>query len=109
MGERAKIIVNEYSALEIMKRPDFDINKFYSNDYKIFVKAAVKEFKNYNKLRTEYNNLYQENVNLKNQLMKIKEYTKDVFDDNGVYKQTGEFTCEHYDNFFEGLNQIIGG
>ena len=40
MGERAKIIVDEYVALELLKRNDFDIDKFYSGDLKIFVKTA---------------------------------------------------------------------
>ncbi len=43
MGERAKIIVDEYVALELLKRNDFDIDKFYSGDLKIFVKTAKKE------------------------------------------------------------------
>ena len=45
MGERAKVIINEYSALEILKRTDFDLSKFYSSDYKIFINALLKENK----------------------------------------------------------------
>lgn len=43
MGERAKIIINELTALEIIYRPDFNINNFYSSDYRIFINALLKE------------------------------------------------------------------
>ena len=45
MGERAKVIINELTALEIIYRPDFNINNFYSSDCRIFINALLKENK----------------------------------------------------------------
>jgi hypothetical protein len=50
MGERAKIIVNEYSALELLKRKDLDLDKFYSSDLKIFINAAKQEIERLNNI-----------------------------------------------------------
>lgn len=43
MGDRAKIIINEYSAIDLLKRDTLDLDKFYTADLKIFIKAAKKE------------------------------------------------------------------
>ena len=43
MGERAKVIVNKYTALELLKRKDLDLDKFYSSDLKIFINVLREE------------------------------------------------------------------
>lgn len=47
MGEKAKMIMNEYTGLGILLRPDFDVNKFYSSDLKVFIKTARKALEDY--------------------------------------------------------------
>ena len=50
MGERAKVIVNDYSALQLLKNKKLDIDKFYSADLKIFVKVAQQEIDRLNNI-----------------------------------------------------------
>ena len=45
MGERAKIMLNEYTAKALLKRDDLDLDKFYSTDIKMMVKVAQQELK----------------------------------------------------------------
>ncbi len=45
MGERAKITINEPIAIGLIKKDNLDLDKFYSADLKIFIKAASKEIK----------------------------------------------------------------
>ena len=45
MGERAKVTINEYTALSLLKRKDLDLDKFYSSDLKILGKVDKKEIK----------------------------------------------------------------
>lgn len=45
MGERAKIMLNEYTAKALLKRDDLDLDKFYSTDIKTMVKVAQQELK----------------------------------------------------------------
>lgn len=52
MGEKAKMVVNEYTGLGILLRPDFDVNKFYSSDLKVFITSARKTLEDY-KTRTD--------------------------------------------------------
>ena len=53
MGERAKVTINEYMALSLLKRKDLDLDKFYSSDLKIFVKVAQKEIKKLSNIISE--------------------------------------------------------
>lgn len=62
MGEKAKITVNEPIAIAIIKKDDLDLDKFYSADLKIFVKAATKEIKRLDNLNQQ---LIKENEVLK--------------------------------------------
>ena len=43
MGERAKVILNEYSAKNLLMRDTLDLDKFYTADLKLFVEVARKE------------------------------------------------------------------
>ena len=45
MSERAKIMLNEYTAKALLKRDDLDLDKFYSTDIKMMVKVAQQELK----------------------------------------------------------------
>lgn len=45
MGERAKIMLNEYTAKALLKRDDLDLDNFYSTDIKTMVKVAQQELK----------------------------------------------------------------
>ena len=48
---------------------------------------------------------------LRYRIDKAIEYIKPAFEDGeyGIYKDTGGNCCEHYDNFFEGLYEILKG
>lgn len=48
MGERAKVILNEYSARELLKRDTLNLDKFYTADLKLFVEVARKEIERLN-------------------------------------------------------------
>ena len=50
MGERAKIILNEYSAKSLLMRDTLDLDKFYTADLKLFVEVARKEIKRLNNI-----------------------------------------------------------
>lgn len=43
MGKRAKVILNEYSAKNLLMRDTLDLDKFYTADLKLFVEVARKE------------------------------------------------------------------
>ena len=45
MGEKAKIILNEYSAKSLLMKDNLDLNKFYTADLKLFVEVAREEIK----------------------------------------------------------------
>lgn len=60
MGERAKIILNEYSAKSMLMRDAIDLDKFYTADLKLMIEVAKKEIKK----------LEQENESLKKELEK---------------------------------------
>lgn len=53
MGERAKIMLNEYTAKALLKRDDLDLDKFYSTDIKMMVKVAQQELKKKDNIITE--------------------------------------------------------
>lgn len=50
MGERAKIILNEYSAKNLLMRDTLDLDKFYTADLKLFVEVARKEIERLNNI-----------------------------------------------------------
>ena len=56
MGERAKVILNEYSARDLLKRDKLDLDKFYTADLKLFVEVARKEIKSLNNIINELEN-----------------------------------------------------
>lgn len=72
MGEKAKITVNEPIAIAIIKKDDLDLDKFYSADLKIFVKAAAKEIKRLDNLNQQ---LIKENEVLKTLIPSSEQYT----------------------------------
>lgn len=45
MGERAKIILNEYSARDLLRKTTIDVDKFYTPDLKLLIQEAQKEIK----------------------------------------------------------------
>ena len=71
MGERAKVILNEYSAKNLLMRDTLDLDKFYTADLKLFVEVARKEIERLNNIinelekylrneEAEYDRLYEE-------------------------------------------------
>lgn len=50
MGEKAKIILNEYSAKNLLYRDTLDLDKFYTADLKLICEVARKEIE---RLKTE--------------------------------------------------------
>lgn len=50
MGERAKVILNEYTAKSLLMRDSLDLDKFYNPDLKLLIKAAKEEIKRYEEL-----------------------------------------------------------
>lgn len=50
MGERAKVILNEYSAKNLLMRDTLDLDKFYTADLKLFVEVARKEIERLNNI-----------------------------------------------------------
>ena len=53
MGERAKMILNEYSARNLLKRDTLDLDKFYTADLKLFVEVAKEEVERLNNIINE--------------------------------------------------------
>ena len=53
MGERAKVILNEYSAKNLLMRDTLDLDKFYTADLKLFVEVARKEIERLNNIIKE--------------------------------------------------------
>ena len=62
MGERAKVILNEYSARDLLKRDTLDLDKFYTADLKLFVEVARKEIKNLNNIINELEKWLEEDL-----------------------------------------------
>lgn len=54
MGERAKVILNEYTAKRLLMRDSLDLDKFYNSDLKLLIKAAKEEIKRYEELIIKY-------------------------------------------------------
>ena len=74
MGERAKVIVNEYTARELVKRDDFNVDKFYCSDLRTFVEV----------LRTE-NKMLNNNMNNAIELLKsLKVFWNKYTHDNSI-------------------------
>ena len=64
MGERAKIMLNEYTAKALLKRDDLDLDKFYSTDIKMMVKVAQQELKKKDNLINELEKWLEENIKI---------------------------------------------
>lgn len=62
MGERAKIILNEYSAKSLLMRDTLDLDKFYTADLKLFVEVARKEIERLNNIINELEKGIKENI-----------------------------------------------
>lgn len=54
MGERAKVILNEYSAKDLLMRDTLNLDKFYTTDLKMFIEVARKEIKRLNEELDRY-------------------------------------------------------
>ena len=78
MGERAKVILNEYSAKNLLMRDTLDLDKFYTADLKLFVEVARKEIERLNNI---INELKKENSRLRKKIKELKEENKQ-FKDN---------------------------
>lgn len=57
MGEKAKVILNEYTAKSLLMRDTLDLDKFYTADLKLFIKAAREEIKRLNNELERYKQL----------------------------------------------------
>ena len=68
MGERAKVILNEFSAKSMLMRDTVDLNKFYTADLKLMIEVAKQEIK---KLQEEKD---KEIERLNNIINKIEEH-----------------------------------
>ena len=74
MGERAKVILNEYSARDLLKRDTLDLDKFYTADLKLFVEVARKEIERLNKtIQVARNNILSDISMIKNEKMSKEE------------------------------------
>ena len=60
MGARAKVILNEYSAKNLLMRDTLDLDKFYTADLKLFVEVARKEIERLNNIINELSKENQE-------------------------------------------------
>lgn len=74
MGERAKVILNEYTAKSLLMRDSLDLDKFYNSDLKLLIKAAKEKIKRYEELITKYDKELQK---MNYPTIKIKEISKE--------------------------------
>ena len=74
MGERAKVILNEYTAKSLLMRDSLDLDKFYNSDLKLLIKAAKEEIKRYEELIIKYN---KELKKMNYPTIEIKEISKE--------------------------------
>jgi len=72
VGERAKIILNEWSAKAMLDRENLDLDKFYMADLKLMIEVAKKELKD---LNNKIAKLEQENSVLKTQVVNQDKYS----------------------------------
>ena len=72
MGERAKVILNEYSAKNLLMRDTLDLDKFYTADLKLFVEVARKEIER----------LQEENKQFKDNWDKLKEWLESNWEES---------------------------
>ena len=63
MGERAKVILNEYSAKNLLMRDTLDLDKFYTADLKLFVEVARKEIERLNNIINELEKSKEKQIN----------------------------------------------
>ena len=106
MGERAKIIVNEYSALELLKRKDLDLDKFYSSDLKIFINAAKQEIEKLNniidKQDRDITTLTKDKIKLKNIINELEKYLIKVIETSSKHEQ---ITCKYVLKYLRELKE----
>lgn len=106
MGERAKIIVNEYIAKEMLYKDNLDVDKLYSSDLRILVKAANKEIEKLTEeLRLQGLKLEDTKKELIEQdkyIDKLKiEYDKKLELERQIKKEVREYIETHLDNTFK--------
>ena len=77
MGERAKVILNEFSAKSMLMRDTVDLNKFYTADLKLMIEVAKKEIKK----------LQEENI-----LLKASEPMSKLAEDYGYKSEVEKLT-----------------
>lgn len=78
MGERAKVILNEFSAKSMLMRDTVDLNKFYTADLKLMIEVARKEIERLNNI---INRIEEHFVFLKmNSTGGNKEFFEDILD-----------------------------
>ena len=82
MGERAKIMLNEYTAKALLKRDDLDLDKFDSTDIKMMVKVAQQELKKKDNIITE-----------------LEKWCNECIDNHIIARENGVTTIS--DTFFE--------
>ena len=89
MAERAKIIINEYTALEILRQKNIDFDKFFTGDLKTFCIVAKKEIDrlNYdlseykrinNKTFSDYDDVWKNNVLLTQKIKYLENLIKSI-------------------------------
>ena len=103
MGERAKVILNEYSAKNLLMRDTLDLDKFYTADLKLFVEVARKEIERLNNMIERLNNQLQQKDNI---LKEVRNWINSTID---IIKQqpTGndEWILERLNSFISLLDK----
>lgn len=71
MGEKAKVILNEYSARDLLHKGTINPEKFYTSDLKLIIEVAQKEIKELKKYKLMWNALAQKIIDLYNPSQEI--------------------------------------
>lgn len=89
MAEKAKIIVNKYTALEMLKQKNINFDNFFTGDLKIFCIVAKEEIDrlNYdlseykrinNKTFSDYDDVWKNNVLLTQKIKYLENLIKSI-------------------------------
>lgn len=101
MGERAKVILNEYSAKNLLMRDTLDLDKFYTADLKLFVEVARKEIERLNNIINKLEKYCIE---------EIEDYSKEIksqyITDNTRRQYEGEKVC--FEDILGRLQELKG-
>lgn len=62
MGERAKLLLNEYSAKGLLYREELNLDNFYTADLKLMIEVARKEIERLNNIINELEKYCKEEI-----------------------------------------------